>query len=114
MIRIGRQDLISIIVLTAAGVVLATGFVHVLPDANSALSNTCLNFNTDYPWAFAIAAFAALITLSVEVAFEALLRSRMEPPKTNDLESTVRRQAFRSPLRKYIVLRRHAVLIYES
>ena len=40
---------------SAAGIVLATGIIHVLPDAQTALSNPCLNFNSDYPWAFTLA-----------------------------------------------------------
>ena len=42
-------------VLSAAGIVLATGIIHVLPDAQTALSNPCLNFNSEYPWAFTLA-----------------------------------------------------------
>lgn len=75
---------------TAAGVVLATGFVHVLADANAAFTNSCLDFNTSYPWAFAVASFAAMLTLVAEVAFEAILRSRMEVQKPpSDLENAV-------------------------
>lgn len=52
----------------AAGVILATGFVHMLPDATSALSNPCL---PDIPWGrfpFAgfIAMMASLFTLLAE------------------------------------------------
>ncbi|KAK2966413.1 hypothetical protein RJ640_003683 [Escallonia rubra] len=52
----------------AAGVILATGFVHMLPDATSALTDTCL---PTYPWSkfpFAgfIAMMAALATLLVD------------------------------------------------
>ncbi|CAL8469946.1 g9488 [Coccomyxa elongata] len=63
----------------AAGVVLATGFVHVLPDANTALSNPCLGFTTDYPVAFTLAAFAAILTLAIEVAIGAVLRAGFTP-----------------------------------
>lgn len=59
--------------------VLATGFVHVLPDAHAALSNPCLEFSTDYPWAFTLAAFAAILTLAIEVAIAAVLRAGLTP-----------------------------------
>lgn len=52
----------------AAGVILATGFVHMLPDATSALSDSCL---PQFPWSkfpFSgfIAMMAALATLLVD------------------------------------------------
>ncbi|KAK9273223.1 hypothetical protein L1049_018030 [Liquidambar formosana] len=52
----------------AAGVILATGFVHMLPDATSALTNSCL---PSWPWSkfpFAgfFAMFASLATLVVD------------------------------------------------
>lgn len=59
--------------------VLATGFVHVLPDANSALSNPCLGLTIDYPVAFTLAAFAAMLTLAIEVAIGAVLRAGLTP-----------------------------------
>ena len=53
----------------AAGVILATGFVHILPDASDALTDSCL---PDYPWqdfpfSTFIAMLAALGTLMVDV-----------------------------------------------
>ncbi|XP_076920294.1 zinc transporter 4, chloroplastic-like [Bidens hawaiensis] len=49
----------------AAGVILATGFVHMLPDATSALSNPCLPKNpwSNFPFSGFIAMMAALGTL---------------------------------------------------
>ncbi|KAI3687348.1 hypothetical protein L1987_81043 [Smallanthus sonchifolius] len=49
----------------AAGVILATGFVHMLPDATSALSNPCLPKNpwSKFPFSGFIAMMAALGTL---------------------------------------------------
>ncbi|KAK9079852.1 hypothetical protein SSX86_001525 [Deinandra increscens subsp. villosa] len=49
----------------AAGVILATGFVHMLPDATSALSNPCLPKNpwSKFPFSGFIAMMAALCTL---------------------------------------------------
>ena len=53
----------------AAGVILATGFVHMLPDATEALTDSCL---PDFPWtkfpfSGCIAMLAALGTLMVDV-----------------------------------------------
>lgn len=49
----------------AAGVILATGFVHMLPDATSALSNPCLPKSpwSNFPFSGFIAMMAALGTL---------------------------------------------------
>ncbi|KAL8216536.1 hypothetical protein R6Q57_023373 [Mikania cordata] len=49
----------------AAGVILATGFVHMLPDATSALTNPCLPKNpwSKFPFSGFIAMMAALGTL---------------------------------------------------
>lgn len=77
----------------AAGVVLATGFVHVLPDANTALSNPCLGFTTDYPVAFTLAAFAAILTLAIEVAIGAVLRAGLTP-RGLDVEHAVHSPSF--------------------
>ena len=68
--------------------VLATGFVHVLDDANTALTNPCLDgAYHSYPWAFAVATIASILTLVMEVGFEAIILSRMKPI---DVENTVR------------------------
>ncbi|KAJ9537507.1 hypothetical protein OSB04_030240, partial [Centaurea solstitialis] len=52
----------------AAGVILATGFVHMLPDATEALTNPCLpKFPwSKFPFAGFIAMMAALVTLLVD------------------------------------------------
>nr|GEY36473.1 zinc/iron permease [Tanacetum cinerariifolium] len=52
----------------AAGVILATGFVHMLPDATSALTNPCLPNNpwSSFPFAGFITMMAALTTLLVD------------------------------------------------
>lgn len=52
----------------AAGVILATGFVHVLPDAFESLTNKCLNQNPwgNFPFAGFIAMMAAVCTLMVD------------------------------------------------
>ncbi|KAI3692579.1 hypothetical protein L6452_32396 [Arctium lappa] len=52
----------------AAGVILATGFVHMLPDATEALTNPCLPKSpwSQFPFAGFIAMMAALVTLLVD------------------------------------------------
>eukprot|EP00850_Spirogloea_muscicola_P005048 SM000022S07262 [mRNA] locus=s22:862725:864480:- [translate_table: standard] len=50
----------------AAGVVLAVGYVHILPDAAADLSNPCLHFSTSFPWAYAFALAASLCTFCLE------------------------------------------------
>jgi zinc transporter 1/2/3 len=50
----------------AAGVVLSTGFVHVLGDAFPILSDPCLNLSTTYPWAMTFATFSTLFTFVLE------------------------------------------------
>jgi zinc transporter 1/2/3 len=54
----------------AAGVILATGFVHMLPDAQSTLGSPCLPSKpwAKFPWAGFIAMTAALCTLVMDFA----------------------------------------------
>jgi len=58
----------------AGGVVLATGFVHILPDAAEAMSNPCLHLSTTYPWAYLVAGGAALVTFMVEYFLKQIIR----------------------------------------
>lgn len=55
----------------AAGVILATGFVHMLHDAQSALTNACLPAVPwrRFPFAGFVAMLAALATLVADFAF---------------------------------------------
>ncbi|DBA78801.1 TPA: hypothetical protein ACH3X1_008697 [Trebouxia sp. C0004] len=50
----------------AAGVVLTTGYVHVLGDAFPILTDPCLGLSTTYPWAMTIATAASLFTFNLE------------------------------------------------
>ena len=73
----------------AAGIILATAFVHILPDAggfmqstetvcqqvhsmsiyiraDAAMANPCLGFSTNYPWAHALAGASLILLLFVE------------------------------------------------
>lgn len=53
----------------AAGVILATGFVHILPDAFESLSSPCLGENPwgDFPFAGVIAMISAIGTMMVDL-----------------------------------------------
>ena len=44
-----ENDFFFIIKAFAAGVILATGFIHVLPDAFAVLTSPCLNQNQGWP-----------------------------------------------------------------
>lgn len=62
-----ESNLFVIIKAFAAGVILATGFVHILPDATSALTDPCLNFPwLKFPFSGFIAMMAALATQLVD------------------------------------------------
>ncbi|KAD6796113.1 hypothetical protein R6Q59_020008 [Mikania micrantha] len=52
----------------AAGVILATGFVHVFPDANESLENPCLGDTAwgDFPMGYFVAMVAAVAVMMVE------------------------------------------------
>jgi zinc transporter 1/2/3 len=72
-----RQPLLFFMARVAgAGVVLATGFVHVLPDANAALTNPCLGFSSNYPWAFVFAAFSSQTTFVISLILRSWLRKQ--------------------------------------
>ncbi|CAN6483642.1 unnamed protein product [Victoria cruziana] len=59
-----EQDGFFAVKAFAAGVILATGFIHVLPDAFENLSSSCLS---DHPWHdFPFAGFIALGTLMID------------------------------------------------
>ena len=53
---------------------MATGFIHVLPDAADDMSNPCLHLSTTYPWAYTIAGTAALITFMAEYFLKQIIR----------------------------------------
>ncbi|KAH9316272.1 hypothetical protein KI387_024899 [Taxus chinensis] len=63
------NDIFFVIKAFAAGVILATGFVHILPDAFKSLENECLKGNAlkTFPFAGFIAMMAAICSLIVDV-----------------------------------------------
>ena len=50
----------------AAGVVLVTGYVHVLGDAIPLLSDPCLGLSVTYPWALVFASFSSMLAFTLE------------------------------------------------
>lgn len=64
-----ENDFFFIIKAFAAGVILATGFIHVLPDAFASLTSPCLNENPwgNFPFSGFVAMVAAIGTLMVDV-----------------------------------------------
>lgn len=67
----------------AAGVILATGFVHMLPDAGNNLTNSCLPTHpwSDFPFSGFIAMMAALLTLLVDFVGTQVYERRAESMK---------------------------------
>ncbi|KAH7554324.1 hypothetical protein JRO89_XS12G0164300 [Xanthoceras sorbifolium] len=63
-----EKDIFFIIKGFAAGVILSTGFIHVLPDAFESLTSPCLNENTwgKFPFTGFVAMMAAIGTLMVD------------------------------------------------
>ena len=62
------RDSFFVVKAFAAGVILATAFIHMLPDAFETLGNACLPENPwgKYPFAGIISMFSALLTLLVD------------------------------------------------
>ncbi|XP_057479415.1 zinc transporter 4, chloroplastic-like [Actinidia eriantha] len=71
----------------AAGVILATGFVHMLPDAMSALTNTCLPTFPwlDFPFSGFFAMMAALATLLVDFVGTQYYERKQEKQRAGQL-----------------------------
>ncbi|EIE23671.1 ZIP zinc/iron transport family [Coccomyxa subellipsoidea C-169] len=78
---VGREtNLFLILKAFGAGVILATGFIHMFPDAASQFSNECLGW-PDYPYASAI----ALVTIVVVLFLENLVSMAYERRMTRQL-----------------------------
>ena len=71
----------------AAGVILATGFVHMLPDAMSSLTNTCLPTFPwlDFPFSGFFAMMAALATLLVDFVGTQYYERKQEKQRAGQL-----------------------------
>ncbi|XP_076942379.1 zinc transporter 3-like [Bidens hawaiensis] len=63
-----EKDGFFIVKVFAAGVILATGFIHVLPDAFESLTSTCLK---EHPWGdFPFTGFVAMVATMLTLLFE--------------------------------------------
>ena len=62
------QSLFFIVRATAGGVVLTTGFVHVLGDAVPVLTDPCLGLSSNYPWVSTTASFDLLLAICLMLA----------------------------------------------
>ncbi|KAM7490542.1 hypothetical protein LguiA_033463 [Lonicera macranthoides] len=71
----------------AAGVILATGFVHMLPDATKALTDSCLPKNpwSNFPFSGFFAMMAALATLLVDFVGTQYYERKQEEKKRGEL-----------------------------
>lgn len=58
----------------AGGVLLATGLVHILPEASAYLSDPCLHLSSNFPWAFVICGAALVLTFTIEYYLRAIIR----------------------------------------
>lgn len=63
-----EKDIFFVIKAFAAGVILATAFIHILPDAFESLSSPCLKENpwANFPFTGFIAMMSAILTLMVD------------------------------------------------
>lgn len=82
-----ENDLYFLIKAFAAGVILATGFIHILPDAFEALTNPCIG---EKPWRmFPFSGFIAMISAIGTLILEALImgyHKRSEMKKSQPLD----------------------------
>ncbi|KAF3779083.1 Zinc transporter 5 [Nymphaea thermarum] len=90
-----ESDAFFVMKAFAAGVILATGFIHVLPDAFDSLGSPCLNKN---PWArFPFAGFIAMVTAMGTLVLETVAAgyyrkaelSKAAPVSSSDLDGDV-------------------------
>ena len=75
----------------AGGVVLVTGFVHVLGDAIPLLADPCLGLSEEFPWALVFTSFAAMFAFTLEWSLTQYFKRKLVPglaePRQAELES---------------------------
>ncbi|XP_039168127.1 fe(2+) transport protein 1-like [Eucalyptus grandis] len=83
------RDLFSIVKCFAAGIILATGFMHVLPDSFDMLSSQCLEENPwhKFPFTGFVAMLSALVTLMVDSMSTSVYSQRNNVGAIPDSES---------------------------
>jgi len=67
----------------AAGVVLVTGYVHVLGDAIPLLSDPCLGLSTTYPWALVFASFSSMLAFTLEWSLNQYFSAKLGKPESS-------------------------------
>ena len=53
---------------------LATGFVHILPEADADLRDPCLALSNDFPWAFVVCGASLIATFTTEYYLRTIIR----------------------------------------
>ncbi|CAN1810204.1 Probable zinc transporter 10 [Linum perenne] len=79
-----ERSLFVIVKSFASGIILATGFMHVLPDSFDMLSSSCLKENPwhKFPFTGFVAMLSALVTLMVDSVATSVYRNKMEKTTT--------------------------------
>ncbi|KAI3980331.1 hypothetical protein MKX01_001402 [Papaver californicum] len=74
------RDIFTIVKAFASGIILATGFMHVLPDSFNDLSSVCIpnKIVHQFPWTGFVAMFSAIFTLMIDSIFTSWSQSRNE------------------------------------
>lgn len=85
------RDLFVLVKALASGVILATGYMHVLPDSFYNLNSTCLPTNPwrKFPFTTFIAMISALLTLMVDSYAMSWQKKRMLKPQENVVVETL-------------------------
>lgn len=73
----------------AAGVVLVTGYVHVLGDAIPLLSDPCLGLSTTYPWALVFASFSSMLAFTLEWSLNQYFTHKLGMPKIDSTTDAI-------------------------
>ncbi|KAK5810991.1 zinc transporter 3-like [Gossypium arboreum] len=79
-----EKDIFFVIKAFAAGVILSTGFIHVLPDATENLTSPCLNEN---PWGkFPFAGLVAMVSATATLLVDTFVTSHYTKPHLNNTQ----------------------------
>ncbi|XP_016747557.1 zinc transporter 1-like [Gossypium hirsutum] len=79
-----KKDIFFVIKAFAAGVILSTGFIHVLPDATENLTSPCLNEN---PWGkFPFAGLVAMVSAIATLLVDTFVTSHYTKPHLNNTQ----------------------------
>ncbi|XP_020234348.1 zinc transporter 8 [Cajanus cajan] len=82
-----EKDLFFIVKAFAAGVILSTGFIHVLPDAFEKLTSPCLS---DHPWGdFPFAGFVAMLAAIGTLMIDSLATAYFKKSSVSEKDAVV-------------------------